>query len=216
MANKSKKQWRKYTAAERAARLAVLKANGGNLARTARETGVPRNTLRTWAAAAGLDLKVLAKEVRPVCGTARLTELGTPHTASTASTPASTPKKSVGVEAGAFLQDATVELTDRLEALAVKLVGIADQKADGLNAKDAMIAAGVAIDKRQVLLGKGTSISDVRRMSDEELEQRKTELTAEIARMRARLAPLGKGAGAAGAGSSTTVETAPEDGIPSP
>jgi transposase-like protein len=213
MANNPKKQWRKYSAAERAAHLAVLKANGGNLARTARETGVPRNTLRTWAADAGLDLKALAKEVLPVCGTARLTELGTPHTAST---PASTPKKSVGAEAGALLQDATVELTDRLEALAVKLVGIADQKADALNAKDAMIAAGVAIDKRQVLLGKRTSISDVRRMSDDELEQHKAKLTAEIARMRARLAQREKGAGEAGAGSSTAVETAPEDGIPSP
>lgn len=39
----------RYTDADRAAALAVLQANGGNVARTARETGVPRITLLGWA-----------------------------------------------------------------------------------------------------------------------------------------------------------------------
>lgn len=39
----------RYTDADRAAALAVLQANAGNVARTARETGVPRITLLGWA-----------------------------------------------------------------------------------------------------------------------------------------------------------------------
>ena len=90
MANKPKKAWRKYTAAERAARLAVLKANGGNLARTARETGVPRTTLQSWAAA-GLDLATMDREpARPVCG---LPELPAAGAASAPAALASAPKK---------------------------------------------------------------------------------------------------------------------------
>lgn len=39
----------RYTDSDRAAALAVLQANAGNMARTARETGVPRVTLLGWA-----------------------------------------------------------------------------------------------------------------------------------------------------------------------
>lgn len=35
--------------------LAVLKANGGNVSRTSRETGVPRGTLRGWRDASAAD-----------------------------------------------------------------------------------------------------------------------------------------------------------------
>lgn len=38
-----------YTDAERAAALAVLQANGGNMLRTSKATGIPRTTLITWA-----------------------------------------------------------------------------------------------------------------------------------------------------------------------
>lgn len=41
---------RHYTEAQKAEALARLKANGGNLTRTARESGIPRNTIRLWAA----------------------------------------------------------------------------------------------------------------------------------------------------------------------
>jgi transposase-like protein len=41
--------WTRYSDDQRAAVLAALDANGGNLTRTARETGVPRQTIQTWA-----------------------------------------------------------------------------------------------------------------------------------------------------------------------
>jgi transposase-like protein len=40
---------RHYSEEDRAAALAALKANGGNLDRTASQVGVPRNTLRRWS-----------------------------------------------------------------------------------------------------------------------------------------------------------------------
>ena len=39
---------RTYSDTERATALVMLDANGGNLSRTQRETGVPRSTLREW------------------------------------------------------------------------------------------------------------------------------------------------------------------------
>jgi hypothetical protein len=39
---------RHYSDEEKAAALAALKANGGNIDRTAQQVGVPRNTLRRW------------------------------------------------------------------------------------------------------------------------------------------------------------------------
>lgn len=41
---------RRYSDEDRATALAALEANGGNVIRTARETGIPRGTLRSWAA----------------------------------------------------------------------------------------------------------------------------------------------------------------------
>ncbi len=40
---------RRYSDEERAAALAALAGNGGNLGRTARELGIPAGTLRRWA-----------------------------------------------------------------------------------------------------------------------------------------------------------------------
>ncbi|HEX7002181.1 MAG TPA: transposase [Trueperaceae bacterium] len=39
---------RRYTDNDRATALAVLDSNGGNIARTARETGISQSTLRDW------------------------------------------------------------------------------------------------------------------------------------------------------------------------
>lgn len=39
---------RKYSAEDRAHSLAVLQSNNGNVLKTARETGIPRDTLREW------------------------------------------------------------------------------------------------------------------------------------------------------------------------
>lgn len=44
-------QRRQYSDAEKAGVLAALDANGGNVSKTARDTGVPRKTLAEWAAA---------------------------------------------------------------------------------------------------------------------------------------------------------------------
>jgi hypothetical protein len=44
---------RKYTDEQKATYLAILDGHGGNLARTARETGVPRKTLADWSAGRG-------------------------------------------------------------------------------------------------------------------------------------------------------------------
>lgn len=40
---------KRYSVSERAEALAVLQANGGNLLRTSKATGIPRKTLRLWA-----------------------------------------------------------------------------------------------------------------------------------------------------------------------
>jgi transposase-like protein len=53
-------------------------------------------------------------------------------------------------------------LAEQFRALAEKLVGIACEKADRLNAKDAVIAAGVAIDKARLLDGEPTQINEQR------------------------------------------------------
>lgn len=42
------REQRRYSDEEQASALAALAANGGNLYRTAEETGIPRNTLRSW------------------------------------------------------------------------------------------------------------------------------------------------------------------------
>lgn len=52
-------------------------------------------------------------------------------------------------------------LADQFESIATKLVGIADRKAEDLNAKDAMIAAGVAVDKMRLLRGQSTAITEI-------------------------------------------------------
>jgi transposase-like protein len=44
-------------------------------------------------------------------------------------------------------------LAARMRAIAHKMVGVADAKADALNAKDAMIAAGIATEKMLLLRG---------------------------------------------------------------
>lgn len=49
---------RSYSDREKAEALAALDANGGNLARTARETSVPRATLKGWKDGQGIGTEV--------------------------------------------------------------------------------------------------------------------------------------------------------------
>lgn len=46
---------RSYTEAEKAAALAFLDSNGGNVSRTSRETGIPRKTLTEWRDGRGVN-----------------------------------------------------------------------------------------------------------------------------------------------------------------
>jgi transposase-like protein len=61
---------RQYTDRDRAATLAVLDTNNGNVSRTMRETGVPRTTLQKWAAGCGIssDVPELRQEKRRELG----------------------------------------------------------------------------------------------------------------------------------------------------
>jgi transposase-like protein len=53
-----KRQYRQYSDEEKAAALIALDGNGGNLIRTARDTGIPRTTLRHWLAGEGTPSSV--------------------------------------------------------------------------------------------------------------------------------------------------------------
>lgn len=58
---------RTYSDSDKATYLAALDANGGNISLTAKQTGVPRNTLSDWAKGRNLnaevtDLRHLKKE----------------------------------------------------------------------------------------------------------------------------------------------------------
>lgn len=50
---------RKYSEDDRATALAFLEANKGNLAKTARQTGVSRNTIRYWAQGGAINEKTV-------------------------------------------------------------------------------------------------------------------------------------------------------------
>lgn len=55
---------RRYTDDDRATALAVLDSNGGNLSRTARETGIAVSTLQRWVADRAQDLSDLRNQKR--------------------------------------------------------------------------------------------------------------------------------------------------------
>ena len=55
------KQSKRYTNQEKAAALAVLKANSGNISRTYRDTGISRRTLKLWSEGQGIDLAEVEK-----------------------------------------------------------------------------------------------------------------------------------------------------------
>lgn len=123
---------RRYSEADRAVALALLDANGGNLKRTAREFGVPVDTLRYW-------------RDRRVEGAEREEEPPAPK---------QTTNKDVQV-AKESLADATARLAQRL-------VSAMEDKLADANLKDAAVAFGIAVDKMQVLRGEATSINEQR------------------------------------------------------
>lgn len=107
-----------YTEEEKASALAVLKVNGGNVAKTADVLGIPRTTLISWRDSVR-KLSPATKELRA--------------------------EKNEAIAA-------------RFEALVDQLLGVVEVKADDMNGRDAMLAAGVATDKMRLLRDETTEI----------------------------------------------------------
>lgn len=150
---------RSYTPEDKAASLAALAANGGNLAKTAAQVGVPRKTLAEWQ-----------KQQTPRGGVAD----------------ASPPKKAAAEQVAKLLPGAKVALSDRLEQVASALVDKMDdpEKIAAATLSQLAVAAGVAIDKMRLLREQPTSIPGAT-LSDEERARR---LAALEERVRRRLA----------------------------
>lgn len=102
---------RRYSDEERAACLAALAANAGNVKKTADQCGVPEPTLRCWSR-------------------------GTRHP-----------------EALQMRDGKKPDLAALFERFALKCLGIADRKAEQMGARDAMVCAGIAVDKAALLRG---------------------------------------------------------------
>jgi transposase-like protein len=109
---------RQYSDEEKAVALATLDANGGDVRKTARDTGIPFSTLQGWAHQRGVNESV--------------TEL------------AVTKKKN---------------LADELERIALALVDAIPDKIDGASLQQVATAAGIAVDKMQLLRGEPTGIT---------------------------------------------------------
>ncbi len=116
---------RRYTDEERAACLASLAANGGNVKKTARECGVPRQTLQRW-------IEAVAQ--------------GAAHCAAPQ-------KRPMAERVSEIMPAARRSLEEELERFARRGVRHALGCVKDLNAKDTMIAVGVAIDKALLLRG---------------------------------------------------------------
>lgn len=114
---------RSYTDAERASVLAMLKANGGNVARTSRATDVPETTVRTWAA--------------------------------------DTDRQNATADIGA---QKTVDLAAAINAELEAIFGGVGVKRADASYKDQMTAAGILIDKLQLLTGGATGRVDTRQV----------------------------------------------------
>lgn len=112
---------RTYTDEQKAEALAVLKANGGNLTRTAGATGIPRKTLAEWSKG-----------------------------------------NHVSDAAEALIPQKVDELADKLEKIAHLISDSLPEKIEKAGLRDASVSLGVVIDKRNLLIGKPTSISESR------------------------------------------------------
>jgi transposase-like protein len=156
------REQRTYTDEDRAATLAALVANGGNVAKTARECGVKRQTLQHWI-----------RQQQPRQVPTVPTEPGIPL-APEKKQAAPVSVRPTAERVAALVPGAVNVLADNFQALAEKLVGVADRGADKLNAKDAVISAGVAVDKMRLLREQATVILDHRpdlsKLTDEQLD----------------------------------------------
>lgn len=108
----------KYSDVQRAETMAVLAANGGNLNKTARNTGIPLSTLAKWA-----DGKGHSPDHADLC------------------------------------MEKKKDLAELFEGIARDILDAAADKIADASLKDAMVSAGVAVDKMQLLKNEPTSIT---------------------------------------------------------
>jgi transposase-like protein len=134
----------KYTEAQRAAALAALAAAGGNLAETARQTGIPRKTLETWvlrsrqAAVAETGGGVIAAEKK------------------VAETVAETPS----AVSPAALALAKAGLADKLEGIAQRIADAMPDKIEKAGLQQCAVSLGITVEKMRLLREQPTQISD--------------------------------------------------------
>lgn len=123
---------RKYSDREKAMFLLALEANGGNVARTSRETGVPRKTLESWADGESLNADVA--EIR---------------------------------------HEKREPLADIFERVARTYLDHAEKETvvEKTPGQAAVVAAGIATDKSQLLRQLPTQIIDYRSLTDEQLDR---------------------------------------------
>jgi hypothetical protein len=177
---------RSYSKAEQAAALAALASNAGNLARTAQETGVPRKTLAEWqkrqgrARGSGGGGEGGEGYSPPKKGGSPPAKGGRPA--------ADPPTHDHIVQAGDTLAD---ELERAVRGVVLKLFD--KDKLDDASLKETATAAGILIDKIQLLRGQPTAIN-AQALTDEQRLARLREL-ADRGRSRRLGTPDAGGAG---------------------
>ncbi len=136
---------REYTPEEKAAALAALEANRGNLKRTARECGLPVTTLRRWDAEVGPDPGRTKDHGGPSGGP------------DPEANPARTPKKHPPTPVAAVEAARTI-LADELERAVRGMVGqfFDEAKLREAGLKDTATTVGILIDKMRLLRGEAT------------------------------------------------------------
>jgi hypothetical protein len=145
MAGKTKKPKRQYSDDTKASVLATLKANDGNVAKTAREAEVPRQTIESWKNGIGINDDVL--NIQHV-------------------------KKE--------------DLKDLHKLIAVKSLGLLQNKLGDCSAQQLSTIAAISTDKMLVLSGEANSITqDVTKHSHEERADRILKLVKPAAAKRA-------------------------------
>jgi hypothetical protein len=136
MAGKTKKPKRQYSDEQKAAVLANLEANNGNVAKTARDAEIPGTTLDAWKRGIGINDDVT--NIRDV-------------------------KKE--------------DLKDLHKLIAVKSLGLLQNKLSDCSAQQLSTIAAISTDKMLVLSGEANSITqDVTKHSNEDRASRILEL----------------------------------------
>lgn len=110
-----------YTEEEKAAALAALDANGGNLLRTARELNIPESTLRQWRNGEGINQSV-----------------------------------------SKLREQKSAELAAKMGEIIGQILDVLPGKLEKASARDLAVSLGILIDKKQLLEGQPTQITQDR------------------------------------------------------